>query len=330
MSPERRGRGQHGQHDGQRAQVDLPPVGGQAEIAARNRKSKKHRHGQNQDLPVQPPQRGPRGGHAEQPLAAVPVHQPAAQAEHPRLLGHGRGGRQPLQVPGPPQRLGVPGVQRALLPDQGQLRSADAHPHDQQDQAQPPAPAGQHGAGQQPAGPVAHHQGQRHRRVGRHLADQLALGQGQVVQHLRVFQVRDADRPGHRGHQPFLGAVDQPPLHHRTDRRLHRSQHQRHGIQNARDGQRGDHTVPGRRGQPVAGRGGNVPTRRPAAISTRLGTTRGGDRIACHRGGERAAGLPQQPDGRPVTGSGHCPHEPFAKNLDRLGHRTRLQAAQIL
>ena len=279
---------------------------------------------------VQPSQRGPRGGHAEQPLAAVPVNQPAAQAEHPRFLGHRRIARQLLQVPGPAQRLGAPGVQRALLPDQGQLRTPDAYPHDQQDQAQPPAPGGQHGAGQQPAGPVAHHHGQRHRRVGRHLAGQLPLGQGQVVQHTRVFQVRDADRPGHRGHQPFLGPVDQPPLHHRTDRRLHRSQHQRHRIQDARDHERPDEPVPSRRSQPATGCRRDKTDQAARRDQHQVGHHRCSQRVRRYRERKRAAGLPQQPDGRPVTGSGHRPYEPFAKNPDRLRHCTRLQAGRIL
>ena len=181
-------------------------------------------------------------------------------------------------------------------------------------------------------------QGQRHRRVGRQLPGQLPLGHGQVVEHLRVFQVRDPGRPGHRRHQPRLGAVDQPPLHHRAERGLQGPQHQRRRVRGPGDPQRHDQPVPGRRAEPVTRRRRNLAHQVARGDQDQVGQDGGRDRVRGHGEGQRAAGLPHEPDHRSVPWSGQGPRKPFAQSPPqpgkqpgkRLCHYTRLPGTKLI
>ena len=174
----------------------------------------------------------------------------------------------------------------------------------------------------------------RHRRVGRHLPGQLPLGQGQVVEHLRVLQVRDAGRPGHRRHQPRLGAVDQPPLHHRAERGLHRPQHQRRRVGHAGEHEREDQAVPGGRAQPVPCRRRDLAHQVARGDQDQVGQDGGRDRVRGHREGQRAAGFPHEPDRCPVPWSGESSRKPFAQSPPqpgkRLCHCTRLPGTKLI
>ena len=75
-----------------------------------------------------------------------------------------------------------------------------------------------------------------------------------------------------------------------------------------------------RRAQPGSRSRGNTPDQMTCCDQDQIGHNGSGERVTCHGKGERVAGLPHEPHGRPVA----CPRFPEQQCPNQPSHRTTL------